>query len=432
MGRGMQANILTPDVSGITSRTRLLPFALIVALFFLWGMANNLNDILIAQFRKAFMLSDFQAGLVQSAFYLGYFCLAMPAGLFMRRFGYKNAVVLGLLLYGAGAVLFWPAAELHTYGFFLLALFVIASGLAFLETSANPFVTTLGPPETAAHRLNLAQAFNPLGSITGVVIGQHFIFSGIEHTAQDIAAMSSGERAAYLASESSAVQLPYLIIGLVVVGWAVLIVRTDFPGTVRRATDAVYDAPVSRMLWRDGRFVMAVIAQFFYVGAQVGIWSYLIRYVQATIPGTPEKVAANFLTASLVLFMTGRFAGTALMRRISPTRLLGTFSLINICLCGVAAAAPGYAGAYSLVASSFFMSIMFPTIFAVGIDGLGDADRKLGSALIVMAIIGGAVLTAIMGATSDIGGINIAMIVPLLCFAVVLSFALRASSPRAV
>jgi FHS family L-fucose permease-like MFS transporter len=412
--------------AGAPVRRSVFPFALIVALFFLWGMANNLNDILIAQFKKAFTLSDFRAGLVQSAFYLGYFLLAIPAGMFTRRFGYKGAVVVGLLLYACGAFLFWPAAELRTYGMFLGALFVLASGLAFLETSANPFATVLGPPETAAQRLNLAQAFNPLGSITGVVIGQQFIFSGMEHTPGEIAAMSAAERSAYLASESTAVQLPYLIIGLVVLAWASLILVSRFPNADAHANDADHGNLLQlRSLRHNSRFVLAVVAQFFYVGAQVGIWSYLIRYVQATLPGTPQKQAANFLTASLIAFMVGRFAGTALMRRVAPTRLLAWFAAINVFLCGIAIVSSGHMGTYALVASSFFMSIMFPTIFAAGVDGLGDSERKLGAALLVMAIIGGAVLTAAMGAISDAGGIQLAMSVPLLCFAVVLIFARR-------
>jgi FHS family L-fucose permease-like MFS transporter len=403
------------------ARTSIIPFALIVALFFFWGMANNLNDILIAQFKKAFTLSDFRAGLVQSAFYLGYFLLALPAGMFTRRFGFKGAVVLGLVLYACGAFLFWPAAALHTYGLFLLALFVLASGLAFLETSANPFATVLGPPETAAQRLNLAQAFNPLGSITGVVVGQHFIFSGVEHTPAEIAAMDTAQRTAYFGSESAAVQIPYLVIGLVVLAWAILILLTRFP-KVSAASPS--DFPL-RSLWRNRRFLFAVVAQFFYVGAQVGVWSYLIRYVQATQPGTAQKVAADYLTASLVAFMVGRFAGTALMRRIPPSRLLGSFAAINVLLCIAAVFNLGDAGIYMLIATSFFMSIMFPTIFAVGVDGLGDAERKLGSALIVMSIVGGAVLTAVMGAVSDAGGIQLAMGVPLFCFAVVFIFAKR-------
>jgi FHS family L-fucose permease-like MFS transporter len=402
------------------ARASILPFALIVALFFLWGMANNLNDILIAQFKKAFTLSDFRAGLVQSAFYLGYFLLAIPAGIFTRRFGFKAAVILGLLLYACGAFLFWPAAELRTYSLFLLALFVLASGLAFLETSANPFATVLGPPAAAAQRLNLAQAFNPLGSITGVFIGQQFIFSGIEHTPAEIAAMDSAQRSVYFAAESSAVQLPYLIIGLVVLGWATLILITRFPEASGAGPTTDFQP---RSLWQNRRFVLAVVAQFFYVGAQVGVWSFLIRYVQATQPGTSQKLAANYLTACLVAFMVGRFAGTALMRRISPTRLLASFAAINVLLCAAAVANLAHVGTYMLIVTSFFMSIMFPTIFAVGVDGLGDAERKLGSALIVMSIIGGAVLTAAMGAVSDAGGIQLAMGVPLVCFAVVFIFA---------
>jgi FHS family L-fucose permease-like MFS transporter len=415
----------------IASRNTIIPFALIVTLFFLWGLANNLNDILITQFKKAFTLSDFQAGLVQSAFYLGYFLLALPAAVFMRHRGYKGAVVLGLVLYACGAFLFWPAAQLHTYGLFLLALFVIASGLAFLETSANPFVTVLGPASSAARRLNLAQAFNPLGSITGILVGQHFIFSGVEHTPAEIAAMSDATRAAYFAGESGAVQLPYLVVGSVVLCWALLILATRFPESSRHAADAGTGAAHLGNLRRNRRFVLAVIAQFFYVGAQVGIWSFLIRYVQATMPGTPEKMAANFLTASLVAFMVGRFAGVALMRRVSPTRLLALFAIVNVVLCAVAVGMPGHLGAYALVTSSFFMSVMFPTIFALGIDGLGDDERKLGSALIVMAIIGGAFLPALMGATSDLGGIHLAMGLPLVCFAVVLAFAtLNAAQAR--
>jgi MFS transporter, FHS family, L-fucose permease len=410
------------------ARSSVIPFALIVALFFFWGMANNLNDILIAQFKKAFTLSDFRAGLVQSAFYLGYFLLALPAGMFTRRFGFKGAVVLGLVLYACGAFLFWPAAELRTYGLFLLALFVLASGLAFLETSANPFATVLGPPETAAQRLNLAQAFNPLGSITGVVIGQHFIFSGVEHTPAEIAALDAAQRSAYFASESLAVQIPYLVIGLVVLGWAILILLTRFP-QVSAASTSDFQL---QSLWRNPRFRFAVVAQFFYVGAQVGVWSYLIRYVQATQPDTAQKLAADYLIASLVAFMAGRFAGTLLMLRINPTRLLASFAAINMLLCVAAVSDLGHTGTYMLIATSFFMSIMFPTIFAVGVDGLGDTERKLGSALIVMSIIGGAVLTAVMGAVSDAAGIQLAMGVPLLCFAVVFTFAYRhltASSP---
>ncbi|NID06702.1 L-fucose:H+ symporter permease [Luteibacter jiangsuensis] len=417
--------------TGSLARTPLLPLVLIVSLFFLWGVANNLNDVLVAQFKKAFTLSDFQAGLVQSAFYLGYFLLAIPAGMFMRRFGYKAAVVFGLALYGAGALLFWPAAATATYDIFLAGLFVIAAGLAFLETSANPWVTLLGPRESAASRLNLAQAFNPLGSITGVLIGQHFIFTGVERTPAELAAMDVAARTAYMKSEAAAVQMPYLLIGLGVIAWAVLIVLTRFPRTAAEGDGSdVAERGVLGRLFRDARFMSAVLAQFFYVGAQVSVFSYMIRYAQATMPGTAEKTAANFITAGLLCFMAGRFAGAAIMKYLRPAHVLRTFALVNIALAAAAAFVPGRVGIYALVASSFFMSIMYPTIFALGVEGRSDAERKLGASLLVMSIVGGAVLTAAMGAASDRFGIAHAMLVPMLCFVAIFLFAWRRTKGR--
>lgn len=417
----------TPRDSDLPSgaRASLATFGLIVGLFFLWGVANNLNDILIKQFKNAFALSDFQAGLVQSAFYLGYFLLAIPAGMCMRRFGFKSAILVGLGLYAVGALLFYPAAATQTYALFLAGLFVIASGLSFLETSANPLVTVLGPPEGGARRLNFAQAFNPLGSIAGVVIGREFIFNGVEHTPQQLATMTPAARHAYFASQSFTVQAPYLVIACVVIAFALLIALVRFPARGGQAArDAIGHGPVSRLL-RDRHFLSAVAAQFFYVGAQVGVWSYLIRYCQGTLPGTPEKRAADYLTASLALFTLGRFAGTALMKFIAPRKLLAAFAAVNVALCALAVARPGLPGLIALVVVSFFMSVMYPTIFALGVDGFGDGDRKLGASFLVMAIIGGAVLTALTGEVSDAAGIARAMLVPLGCFIVVLLFALQ-------
>lgn len=410
-----------------------LPVALIVALFFLWGVANNLNDVLIAHFKKLFTLSDLQAGLVQSAFYLGYFCLAIPAALFMRARGYRAAVLTGLGLYGLGAFLFWPAAGAQSYPFFLLALFVIASGLAFLETSANPLIARLGSEETASRRLNLAQAFNPLGSITGVVLGSQFILSGVSLSSEQTAAMTPAALAAWRASEAASVQLPYLLIGLVVIGWAVLIRITRFPpvATEREVDEGVGALDDFRILLRDRRLLSGVVAQFFYVGAQVGIWSYLIRYAQVAVPGTGEHRAALFLTLSLALFMVGRFAGAALMGRIAALPLLASFAGIAAALCVAAAVVGGSAGIYALIATSFFMSIMYPTIFAESVAGLGPRTKSA-AALLVMAIIGGAVLTAAMGFVSDASGsILWAMLVPAGCFLIVMGFALRAGATRA-
>ncbi|RDS83925.1 L-fucose:H+ symporter permease [Dyella monticola] len=415
----------TPAAGATSAGRYALPLVLIVSLFFLWGTANNLNDVLIAQFKKAFVLSDFGAGLVQSAFYLGYFLIAMPAGIYMRRFGYKSAVIFGLVLYGIGALLFWPAAQNATYGMFLFALFVIASGLAFLETSANPFVTLLGPPETATRRLNLAQAFNPLGSLAGIQIGQHFILSSIDRTPDQLAAMTASARTAYLLGETRAVQWPYLFIGLAVLGWAVLILMTSFPkiAVPTEAPSKASEGGALRHLLGDKSFVGALFAQFFYVGAQVGVWSYTIRYVQANMHGTSARDAANFLTAELVCFMVGRFAGAGLMKYIAPVRLLALFAVINVGLTLYAVLLPGLSGAYALAACSFFMSVMYPTIFALGVQGRSDDQRKLGSALLVMTIIGGAVLTALMGAVSDHSTMATAMLVPMGCFAVIACFA---------
>lgn len=396
---------------------------LVVSLFFLWGVANNLNDVLIAQFKKAFVLTDLQSGLVQSAFYMGYFVFAIPASLFMRRYGYKAAIVLGLLLYACGALLFYPAAELREYYFFLGALFIIASGLSFLETSANPLVAVMGPPQDAERRLNLAQAFNPLGAITGVLIGRTFILSGIEHSEQSRAALSATELAAFYDSEARAVQMPYLIIGLIVLVWVVLVLSTKF--TTYHSIEQDSHAPQRRFtqLFKQRHFLFGVLAQFFYVGAQVGIWSYMIRYAQHAVPGMGEKTAASYLTASLIGFMVGRFVGTALMWRYSAAKLMALFAAANTLLMLVAMFSGGHTGLLAMAASSFFMSIMFPTIFVLGIRGLNDLTKS-GASLMVMAIIGGAVLTALMGHVSDLSSINIAMGVPAFCFVVVGLFAL--------
>lgn len=413
------------------SATRLLPLILVVVLFFLWGVANNLNDILIAHFKKLFVLSDLQAGLVQSAFYLGYFCLAVPAALFMRAYGYRAAVLLGLCFYGVGALLFWPAAGLQSYPFFLVALFVIASGLSFLETSANPLIARLGPASSAARRLNLAQAFNPLGSITGIVIGSQFILSGVAHSPAEIAAMSPDALAHWRAGEAAAVQLPYLSIGLGVLAWAILIRLTPFPAiaTRRDVEEGVGALDDFRALLGTPRILAGVVAQFFYVGAQVGVWSFLIRYAEVAVPGTPERTAAGYLTISLVVFMAGRFVGSALMGVIRAPSLLAIFAIAGALLCTVATVAGGMTGIVALIASSFFMSIMYPTIFAETVDGLG-ARTKSAAALLVMAIVGGAFFPAIMGLVSDRTGSMInAMAVPACCFLVVLGFAARVRRP---
>lgn len=398
-------------------------FALVTTLFFLWGIPNNLNDVLIRQFMKSFVMTRFEAGLVQSAFYLGYFLLAMPAALVMRRLGYKSGFVIGLSLYTTGAILFWPAAEVGRYGFFLFALFVIASGLSFLETASNPFIAQLGDPRTAARRLNLAQAFNPLGSITGVLIGTVFIFSGVELTPPEVAALQARHAYhAYLHSETLRVIAPYLGLAAVTLTMLVLIAITRFPASLTVREEARAEVHRSTHLLLRPHFVMAVAAQFAYVGAQVGTWSYLIPYIQA-YTGEAEKAAGYFLTGSLVLFGTGRFFSAWLMRFVEPSRLMAIYAILNTALAITGVAFPGWAGMIALLVTSFFMSLMFPTIFAQGIRGLGE-EAKLGGSLIVMAIVGGAVLTPLMGLLSvRFASLAVAYVVPALAYVLIALYA---------
>ena len=378
---------------------QLFPFILVTALFFLWAIPNNLNDVLIRQFMKSFTLTRTEAGLVQFAFYLGYFFLAMPAALIMRKAGYKAGFVIGLLLFGIGCFLFWPAALAGRYLYFLCALFVIASGLSFLETASNPFIAQLGDPDSSERRLNFSQAFNPLGSITGALIGTVFIFSGIELSPQEVAAQKAqGLYQAYLQTETLRVIKPYLVIGAVAIFWAILILRTKFPAIQSEHEDGG-DHGHFRELLRYPHFLWAVLAQFLYVGAQVGTWSYFIQYVQDSTQ-VPEKTAGYFLTGTLAAFGVGRFTSAYLMRTISPSKLMGGFSLVNIVLVSLGILFPGWFGLWCVRLTSFFMSLMFPTIFAMGLKGLGP-NTKIGGSLLVMAIVGGAAMTPLMGFISE-------------------------------
>lgn len=417
----------------IVARENLIPFILVTALFYLWAIPNNLNDILIPQFMKSFELSRFQAGLVQSAFYLGYFCMALPAALVMDRFNYKTGIIIGLLLFATGAFLFYPAATIGKFGIFLFALYVIACGLAFLETGANSFISVLGDPDTSAQRLNFSQAFNPLGAMTGAFVGSQFIFSGIEHSEAKVETMkAAGTYTNYLNEEILRVIPPYMIIGVIILIWAFLIWKVKFPAetdNIPKSKDksANGHGHIS-MLLKYPHFLKGILAQFFYVGAQVGTWSFLIQYVKDYIQ-KPEKEAGVYLVYALLAFGIGRFVSTALMRKIEPNKLMGIFSLLNICMVAVAISMPGFFGVWALVLSSFFMSLMFPTIFALGVKGLGP-NTKIGGSMIIMAIIGGAVWTPLMGLISDsTHSMAYAMIIPLISYIYVSYYAFIGSKP---
>ena len=424
-----------PKASGnhhapLVPRDRMLPFVLVTALFFLWAIPNNFNDILIRQFMKSFEINRLEAGLVQFAFYLGYFFLAFPAGVIMRRAGYKAGIVIGLCLYGAGCILFYPAAHVGQYWFFLTALFIIASGLAFLETGASPFIIQIGDPESAAQRVNFSQSFNPLGSITAVLIGSRFIFSGIElKPAQVTALQAAGTYQAYLKSETLRVVMPYLVLGTLVLLWAILIARTPFPHTGMDYSRNTLEHDTSKPLWRRSHFVFAVVAQFLYVGAQVGAWSWQIPYVQ-TYTGLGERKAGYLLTAALVAFTTGRFFSTWLLRHIRASQLLAVYAVLNAIICSIAVLRPGWTGVVCLVAVSFFMSTMYPTIFALGVKGLGT-HTKTGGAVIVMSIVGGAIIPPLMGRVADMGGVAISYVVPAICFVGVALYGWLGSAPDA-
>lgn len=415
----------TDDTASVSGQKLILPgyrlgFLLVTSLFFLWAIANNLNDILIRQFQKALSLDRAEAGFIQFVFYFGYFVMALPAGLVMRRFGYRIGIVAGLGLYAAGALLFWPAAEIRQYWAFLGALFVIAAGAAFLETAANPFIVAFGDASRASQRLNFAQSFNGLGAVIAPIIGGLFIFSGVEHSRAALDSLSPAALAAFHASEARMVVVPYLVLAAAVLGIAAAIATVRLPPIARPLSS---EHVTVRGLLRHRGLMAAVVAQFFYVGAQVGIWSFFVDFTKDMRPDTPERVAAFLLSASLVLFMLGRFAGTALMQRISAPRLLLFCAVTNIALCGIAASTGGSVAIAALGLTSFFMSIMFPTIFALGIARLGPG-ASLGASLIIMAIIGGAVFPPLMGLVSrGTGGLRLALALPAICFFVVAIFA---------
>ncbi len=408
----------TPRIETSASNTGSTLFSevLITSLFFLWGFALNLNPILIPHLKRACQLTDTQSALIDSASYIAYFLMALPAGLFMKKYGYKGGIILGLLLFAGGAFLFFPAAETRLYFFFLFALFVIACGLTFLETAANPYITKLGNPEGATQRLNLAQSFNGLAATLAPLIGGYFILS--DNNAIDTSSLSTAQLSSYLDGEASSIQLPFIIIGVVVLLVAVLLWKTHLPEITEEEEGAK-----KIVLFKERNLMLGVLTQFFYVGAQVCISSFFIRF-SGHVAGIEEQSAAFFLSAALFGFMIGRFVGTFLMRFISPSKLLAAYSLINILLLILAILLHGKIAVYALIGAEFFMSIMFPTIFSLSIRGLG-ARTKEGSSLVIMSIVGGAFFPLIMGRVSDATNIQMAYSVPAVCFLMVLYFAYK-------
>lgn len=383
----------------------MAPFLLTTLIFFVWGMSNNLTDILVQQFRKTFSLSLLQAQLVQTSVFLAYGTMAIPSALLMKRFGYKAGLLIGLVVFGVGTLLFWPAAVMGQYLPFLCALFVVGGGSSILETAANPFIAQFGSAATSERRLNFAQAFNPPGAITGVLLGTWFIFSGVEKNPAEVAAMKvQGTYDAYLHGEILRVVPTYVGLGVAVLILAAIIAYTRFPNTAVRSSvvesvdvDALHvpaRSLVSRLLAAP-HLMFAVVAQFFYVGTQISSWSTLIPYIR-TYTSASEKTAGYLLTGTLIAFALGRILSTSLMRYIPPATMVWMYAIVNTVLVTVGIVRPGMVGAYAILLTSFFMSVMYPTIFALGVKDLG-ADTNLGASLIVMAIAGGAVFPPAMG-----------------------------------
>lgn len=419
---------LSPSVA-LTERRFLVPFVLVTGLFFLWALGVNLNDVLIPRFRDAFGLNDFQSSFIQVAFFGGYFLAAFPAGWLMERIGYKRGILSGLALCAAGALLFVPASGAGRYRYFLLALFVMACGQSFLEVASNPYVTILGPAASSERRLNFAQSFNAVGAVLAPIIGGAFILTGVEYTPAQLAHFTAAQLHAYRAAEGSSVKLPYLVIAAIFVFMAVLISLTRLPDVVEKTSRQGDTAAAPRdSIFSHGHLLKGVLAQFFYVGAQVGVASFVIRFAQHTVPGMTARIAAYYLLGHQIGFMSGRFAGSALMKRIAAPRLLAAFALGCLVCIIVALISSGILPVWAVVVIGFFHSIMFPTIFALSIKNLGPLTKR-GSSLLVMSIIGGAIFPALMGRISDVTNIQTAFIVPLVCYVYILYFGLMGYKP---
>lgn len=402
--------------------TPIFPFILITSLFFLWGLANNMTDTLLAAFKKIMSMSDFQTSWIQFAFYGSYFCLALPAAIIIKKYTYKTGILLGLGMFAIGAILFYPASHTMVYGHFLVALFILAGGLSILETTANPYIIAIGPEETGTRRLNFAQSFNPIGSITGVVLSKFFILSHLNvASAEERASMSEQELTSLKTAELEAVMGPYVSIAFVLLILWLIIYFYKMPKASGESSK-IDLIPSLMRLAQKRHYVTGVIAQFFYVGAQIGVWSFTIRYAMNEL-NINEESAANYYIAALVLFMASRFLNTALMKFVSPGRLLAGASVLAIICTSIVIFSGGYTGVYALVAISACMSLMFPTIYGLSIRGLGE-DTKIGASGLIMAILGGAVLTLFQGQVSDItGSINYSYAIPLICFVIILFYA---------
>jgi len=421
----------------------LLPFVLITSLFFLWGIANDMTNPLVSAFKKVMPeLSNAQAAFVQLAFYGGYGTMAIPAALFIRRYSYKSGILLGLALYAIGALLFFPAAKFELFSFFLASLYILTFGLAFLETTANPFILSLGDPSTATRRLNLAQTFNPLGSLSGMLIAQLYIITLIkssDYTTEAYELLPEVEKAAIRTHDLGIISTPYIGLGIFIIVMFVLILLAKIPQKEHHDAISVKDS--FKMLFSNKRYYEGVIAQMFYVGVQIMCWTFIFQYVDnlnESRAADAQLTATWFNMAAMISFFIGRATSTTIMKYVQPARLMFFFAISGMLLISGTIFIVGVGGLLCLVGTSITMSLMFPTIYGIALRDMGD-EAKLGSAGLVMAIVGGALMPPLQGKILDIGGggfadklflgyipeVNISFILPFICLGVVAVFSYR-------
>jgi len=426
----------------LVSNKNLIPFILITSLFALWGFANAVTDPMVQAFKKVLELDNSQAAWVQMAFYGGYFSMALPAAILVRKYTYKIGVVIGLILYAVGALLFYPAAMMEEFWFFCLGLYILTFGLAFLETTANPYIMGMGSRDTAIRRLNLAQAFNPVGLLLGLLVAKYFVLSNLQ--SDDINGFSQldlAQKALIRTSDLMIIRDPYVVLGLIIILLLVFILLVKMPEVKSEGELPGFAETMSR-IWRKKKYSLGVVAQMFYVGAQIMCWTYIYQYAEAI--AVPSEQAADYQFIAFILFFIGRSLGTYLLKFIRADKLLFVFALAAAICTGITISVQGMTGLYSLVGVTFFMSIMFPTIYSIALVDLNAEDTKIGAAFLVMAIVGGALMPKFQGMIIDIGGpgldesrilgfseVNFSFILPLICFILIMLYSREVSRPVA-
>ena len=422
----------------VVSKQIIVPFILITSLFALWGFANAVTDPMVTAFKKVLELDNFQASLVQLAFYGGYFTMALPAAFFIRKYSYKVGILIGLTLYAGGALLFYPAAVTEQFAFFLAGLYILTFGLAFLETSANPYILAMGDTSTATQRLNLAQAFNPVGNILGLLVAQQFVLKRLQSDNVNFASLPESEKAVITTADLMVIRDPYVVLGLAVIGVLILIAVNKMPkGKAENMHMSLVD--VFKSLGSRRLYIEGVITQAFYVGAQIMCWTYIYQYAEAI--GLSAEEAGTYQFFAFVCFFLGRFVCTFLLKYIDSGKLLMGLSVLAIVCTLSTMFMTGLVGLYSLVAISFCMSLMFPTIYGVALEGLTEDESKIGAAGLVMAIVGGALMPTLQGMILDLGGsgyadikilgvseVNFSFVLPLVCFLIIAIYGKRVAA----